>query len=94
MTPHEAVERVIAALRAAGQAHLVTGALASNHYGIERSTKDADIVLETAPGDFAAFAAAARPILPGSPRRHGFPPPKTSSFKKSAGAGSRIWTTR
>ena len=63
MTPHEAVERVIAALRAAGQAHLVTGALASNHYGIERSTKDADIVLETAPGDFAAFAAALGPEL-------------------------------
>ena len=63
MTPHEAVERVITALRAAGAAHLVTGALASNHYGIERSTKDADIVLETAPGDFASFAEALGPEL-------------------------------
>ena len=63
MTPHEAVERVITALRAADLAHLVTGALASNHYGIERSTKDADIVLETAPGDFASFTEALGPAL-------------------------------
>jgi hypothetical protein len=63
MTPHEAVARVITALKGAGLSHLVTGALASNHYGIERSTKDADIVLETAPGDFAAFANALGPDL-------------------------------
>jgi len=63
MTPHEAVRRVVEALHTAGIAHLVTGALASNHYGIERSTKDADIVLETAPVDFAAFAASLGPEL-------------------------------
>lgn len=63
MTPSEAVRRVVEALRAAGSAHLVTGALASNHYGIERSTKDADIVLETAPGDFAAFTRSLGPEL-------------------------------
>lgn len=56
MTPRDAVIRVLGALREAGKPHMVTGALASNHYGIERSTKDADIVLETAPQDFAAFA--------------------------------------
>ena len=38
MTPREAVLRVLAALKEIGTAHLVTGALASNHYGIERST--------------------------------------------------------
>lgn len=63
MTPHEAVAQVIAALKAGGLSHLVTGALASNYYGIERSTKDADIVLESAPGDFAAFARTRGPEL-------------------------------
>jgi hypothetical protein len=63
MSPHEAVGRVIAALKTAGLNHLFSGALASNHYGIERSTKDADIVLETAPGDFATFARTLGPEL-------------------------------
>ena len=63
MTPREAVLRVLAALQEIGAAHFVTGALASNHYGIERSTKDADIVLETAPADFAAFARLLWPEL-------------------------------
>jgi hypothetical protein len=63
MTPAVAVHRVLTALQQAGLAHLVTGAIASNYYGIERSTKDADIVLETAPNDFAAFAHALGPDL-------------------------------
>ncbi len=63
MTPDEAVDCVLGALRSAGIPHMVTGALASNHYGIERSTKDADIVLETAPGDFQAFARSLGPDL-------------------------------
>ena len=63
MTPHAAVHRVLQTLIDASLPHLVTGALASNYYGIERSTKDADIVLETAPGDFAAFAQSLGPEL-------------------------------
>ena len=63
MTPHAAVARVLAALQSASLGHLVTGALASNHYGIERLTKDADIVLESAPVDFAAFARDLGPEL-------------------------------
>jgi len=56
VTSRDAILRVLGALKETGKAHLVTGALASNYYGIERSTKDADIVLETAPEDFTAFA--------------------------------------
>ena len=37
MTPDEAVDRVLGALREADIAHMLTGALASNHYGVERS---------------------------------------------------------
>jgi hypothetical protein len=63
MKHFEAVARVITALHSAGIAHLVTGALASNFHGIPRTTKDADIVLENAPGDFGAFARELGPDL-------------------------------
>jgi hypothetical protein len=63
MSPREALNTVLTALRAANVEHMLTGALASNHYGIERSTKDADIVLETAPENFSAFAQALGPSL-------------------------------
>ena len=56
MSPKEAVRVVVGALQDARIAHMVTGSLASNYYGIERSTKDADIVLETAMQDFGSFA--------------------------------------
>jgi hypothetical protein len=55
MTPREAILRVLEALKLAKTPFMITGALASNHYGVERSTKDADIVLETALGDFPNF---------------------------------------
>ncbi len=53
MTSDEAVAAVIKALAELGISFMVTGSLASNRYGVARSTKDADFVLETADLDFA-----------------------------------------
>lgn len=45
MTSDEAVENVIQALEETGIPHMVVGSFASNYYGIARSTKDADILI-------------------------------------------------
>src|SRR5947209_667250 len=46
MTSDEAVLAVIAALESLGIPYMVVGSLSSNYYGIARSTKDADFVME------------------------------------------------
>ena len=46
MTPDEAVVGVLDALDAAGIPYMIVGSLASNFYGIPRSTRDADFVVE------------------------------------------------
>ena len=46
MKSHPAVRAVLRGLAEAGLEHLVTGGLVSNHYGVARSTRDADIVLQ------------------------------------------------
>ncbi len=46
MTIEAVTLRVIDALNAAGISHMLVGSFSSNFYGIPRSTKDADFVLE------------------------------------------------
>ena len=52
MTSDDAVVAVIHALNEMNISYLVTGSLASNSYGVARSTKDADFVLRSAAFDF------------------------------------------
>jgi hypothetical protein len=47
LTSDEAVIAVIRALNAMGTPYMITGSLASNLFGLARSTKDADFLLET-----------------------------------------------
>ena len=56
MKSDEAVCALLDGLAAAGLAHMVTGGLVSNAYGIARSTHDADIVVQMQGENFAAFA--------------------------------------
>lgn len=63
MTALETVHRTLAALRAVNIPHMLTGALVSNFYGIERSTTDADIVIQLHPG--GVFEEFARRLGPG-----------------------------
>src|SRR5436190_4467787 len=58
MKSHEAVRVVLRELAAAGLKHMVTGGLVSNHYGVARSTKDADIVIQMEPQAFGHFVRA------------------------------------
>lgn len=51
MNSLEAVGRVIEALEELEFRYMLVGALSSNAYGIPRSTKDADIVVELEPGN-------------------------------------------
>ena len=46
MNAVEATRAVVAAVEACGIAYLITGSLASSAYGIPRTSKDADLVLE------------------------------------------------
>lgn len=50
MTADEAVVNVLAALDAAGIPYMIVGSLASNFHGVPRSTRDADFVVQLAPG--------------------------------------------
>jgi hypothetical protein len=63
MKAHEAVRVVLFGLAGAGLEHMVTGGLVSNHYGVARSTKDADIVVQMEPQAFARFIHALPPGL-------------------------------
>jgi hypothetical protein len=49
MTSNESITlRVAEAIEACGIPYLLSGSFASNYYGIPRSTRDADFVLQTA----------------------------------------------
>jgi hypothetical protein len=58
VTADEAVVAVLDALATAGIPHMVVGSLASNVHGIPRSTRDADVVVELAPGSLERLARA------------------------------------
>jgi predicted nucleotidyltransferase len=58
MTAQESLTLHVAdALAASGISYLLAGSFASNYYGIPRSTKDADFVLQLAGGVGSEFAA-------------------------------------
>jgi hypothetical protein len=48
LTSDEVVIAVLTALDAAGVPHMLVGSLSTNYYGIPRSSKDADLVIELA----------------------------------------------
>jgi len=58
-----AVVLVVRALNSIDMPYMLTGSLASNMYGVSRSTKDADFVLQTSEFDFAKLRAALGPSL-------------------------------
>ncbi len=58
MTSFEAVSLFLGALEAEGVSHMIVGSLSSMFYGVSRSTKDADIVVEM--GDVSIQSVARR----------------------------------
>ncbi len=58
MTPDNAVVAVVDALEALSVPYMIVGSLASNFHGIPRSTRDADFVVELAPGSLERLADA------------------------------------
>ena len=63
MTNDEAVAVIIDALAAEGIPYMLTGSLASNLYGIPRSTNDADFVLQIDTGGLDPLRARLTPAL-------------------------------
>ena len=63
MTGEDTVVTVIDALTALGVPYMLSGSLASNFYGVPRSTQDADLVLELSALPLEAFAALIGPGL-------------------------------
>ena len=63
MTGEETVVTVIDALTALRVPYVVSESLASNFYGVPRSTQDADLVLELSALPLEAFAARIGPGL-------------------------------
>lgn len=63
MNSEDAVSTVIQALDAIGMPHMLTGSLASNLYGVPRSSDDADLVLQTLEFDFASLRKELGPGL-------------------------------
>jgi hypothetical protein len=59
----DAVVLVVRALNSIDMPYMLTGSLASNLYGVSRSTKDADFVLQTREFDFSKLRAALGPSL-------------------------------
>jgi hypothetical protein len=55
MKADEIVRTVLSALEQTGISYVLVGSFASNVYGILRATKDADFVIQTAPGQFGEF---------------------------------------
>lgn len=68
MKSYEAIRIVLQGLAAAGLEHMVTGGLVSNHYGVARSTNDADIVLQMEPQAFTQFVRNLPPALTLNPQ--------------------------
>ena len=69
MTPEEATLAVFDAFASLGIPFMVVGSLSSNVYGIPRSTKDADFVVELGRRLVVDARTTARPGLPSSIRR-------------------------
>ncbi len=63
MNSDDAVVHVVRALNSIEMPYMLTGSLASNMYGVSRSTKDADFVLQTADFDFTKLRASLGPIF-------------------------------
>jgi predicted nucleotidyltransferase len=63
MSGNEALLLVIGALDAMGLAYVVVGSYASNSYGIERSTRDADLVVEFADASPSELFRRLRPSI-------------------------------
>jgi len=55
ITNEEAIRATLAALQQAGCESMITGSLASNFYGLPRSTKDADLVIDPASFEISAI---------------------------------------
>ncbi|MFO0827027.1 MAG: hypothetical protein U0572_02670 [Phycisphaerales bacterium] len=62
-TAQECIESTLKALNALRIAHMITGSLASNVYGLPRMSKDADIVVSIEHRQLADLAASVRPAL-------------------------------
>jgi len=56
VTPDAAVVAVLQALDRAAVPYMVVGSLASNFHGVPRATRDADVVVDLAPGAIARLA--------------------------------------
>lgn len=63
MTSLQRVNLVVDALNAAGVRYMLTGSLASNLYGIPRSTQDADFVVHLGDGSIGDIAERLSPIF-------------------------------
>ncbi len=63
MTSDEAVLAIIDVLEATSIPYMVVGSLSTNLYGIPRSTKDADFVVQLDPGDLQAIAPRFAPAF-------------------------------
>jgi hypothetical protein len=61
MKAQEIVQRVFESLEAASIPYVLVGSFASNIYGIVRSTKDADFVIQVVPGQFKSMLDALGP---------------------------------
>jgi len=63
VTSDDAVVAVLDALEAVRVPYMIVGSLASNFHGIPRSTRDADFVVEMAPGVLQQLVTALPPDL-------------------------------
>jgi predicted nucleotidyltransferase len=63
MTGNEATLRVIDALDALAIPYVLVGSFASNVYGVERATQDADLVIELGPASLADVFRRLRPEI-------------------------------
>lgn len=61
--PRDCITATIAALNERGIAHMITGSLATNVYGIPRMTMDADFVVTLRDGDLEAVAMRVAELL-------------------------------
>jgi hypothetical protein len=68
MTGNEAVEAVIAALEQLEISYMITGSFASNVYGLPRSTKDADFIIEAPPDQIDRLLNGLKPPLRSDPQ--------------------------
>lgn len=63
MTSEEAALAVLNSLEALAIPYMLVGSFSSNYYGVARSTKDADFVLQVAPGTVARLMEHLGPLF-------------------------------